>query len=180
MFARHIKVGYGPSDVRKVLIRTDWLSDARVDAVVGVGGWIPIDLDNDDAVYCLWLFPDKKGWSEWVIYFRLSGPHELTGRSEDYGKDGREFLKGNDNLPGNPKLMEFACVVQAVLKSSDLMPRAPVKEMEDNDERSPTADERQACCAGSTALTAAPISSGGPGSRERLEKATRHSAMAAS
>jgi hypothetical protein len=108
LFAKHIKVGCGPSDVHKVLIRTDWLKDAHADAVRMLGGWIPCDLGSGgDTVYCIWLFADKEGWSDWVIYFRLSG-NRLTDKPEDDGNDAREFLKGNASLPGNPKLQEFA------------------------------------------------------------------------
>lgn len=100
LFANHIKVGDGPAEVHRVLIRTDWMKEAVIGGLGGLGGWIPIDLDNDDTVYRIQLFPDKSGWSACVIYFRLSG-----GREEE---DGRELLLGSTTLRGNPKLMEFA------------------------------------------------------------------------
>jgi hypothetical protein len=110
LFANHIKVGDCPAEVHKALIRTDWMSDSRLEDVGAIGGWVPLELDNDDPRYRLLLFPNKKGKSEWRIYFRISGPRDedYIGRLEDYIKDGREFLMGRTTLPGNPRLMEFA------------------------------------------------------------------------
>jgi hypothetical protein len=53
-------------------------------------------------VFCLHLFPDEEGWSDWVIYFRLSGG---SGRAAD---EALKFLRGTKGLQGDPKLLEFA------------------------------------------------------------------------
>jgi hypothetical protein len=140
LFANHIKVGDGPSEIHRALIKTDWMRDAILDNVGCIGGWIPIELDHlDDSIYWVRLFPDKKRWSEWVIYFRLSGLPIRYGRPEESAKDGREFLRGSTGLQGNPKLMEFALCGPGDFE----IRRFTAKGVEGNDWSSPTKDERQ-------------------------------------
>jgi hypothetical protein len=147
LFANHIKVGNGPLEVHRVLIRTDWMKFAIIDVLGGLGGWIPLDVNKDDDIYWVRLFPDKEGWSKWVIYFRLSGLPVRYGEPEESAEDGRKFLRGSTDLQGNPKLMEFA-LCGPDNGSRRFTAKGVIKyvlnvESEDNDESSPTMDERQ-------------------------------------
>jgi len=102
LLANHTKLPQDASSLGKLLNGKNWLHNTNLYGVYGLGGWIPVDLAFKDTVFCLHLFPDKKGWSDWVIYFRLSGG---SGRSAE---DGRAFLLGTENLKGRPSLVEFA------------------------------------------------------------------------
>src|SRR5262245_26124152 len=102
LFANHVKVPERAAAVGKVLSAETWLRHASVDGVYAIGGWVPVEVTFEDTIFCLRLFPDKEGWSEWVIYFRLSGG---SGRTAD---DAVRFLRGAEDLNGGPRLLEFA------------------------------------------------------------------------
>ena len=101
LFANYIKSGQTAEDVHRVLTDTTWLESAHVDGVYMLAGWIPVEIGSGGTVFCVHLFADKKGLSDWVIYFRISGSSDW--REEDASA----FLRGK-SLVGNPKLIEFA------------------------------------------------------------------------
>ena len=76
------------------------MNDASLKEVIAVAGYIPVEFEG--AVFCLRLFPREDGWSDWVIYFRLSGGDNPT--ADDAGA----FLRGTEGLKGSPQLVEFA------------------------------------------------------------------------
>jgi hypothetical protein len=77
-----------------------WLADARFRKVVVLVGWVPVQIGGGSSTYCLYLFPDKDGWSEWAVYLRLSGPDHSEA-------DAAKFFRG-ERLKESPKLVEFA------------------------------------------------------------------------
>jgi hypothetical protein len=92
-----------------VLNPARWLEDSRLEGVYALGGWIPVDLGVDDTVFCIRLFPDQRGWSEWVIYFRLSGgDHQSTDTARAFLKKGAPSATST--------LVEFALSFAAVGK----------------------------------------------------------------
>jgi len=102
LFAEHLKPPQDAAAVGKVLAGDAWLKDINLYGVYVLGGWIPVAMTFEDTVFCLHLFPDAKGHSDWVIYFRLSGG---SGRTAD---EALQFLRGTKGLKGDPKLVEFA------------------------------------------------------------------------
>jgi hypothetical protein len=102
LFANHVKPPQGAAAVARVLKGEKWLNEAKLRGVYLLGGVIPVEWTSEDTVFCLLLFPDKEGWSDWVVYFRLSGG---SGRTED---EAHAFLRGDKDLKGTPKLVEFA------------------------------------------------------------------------
>jgi hypothetical protein len=88
--------------VHQALGEANWLKDAHLQAVHRLCGWIPVDFTFEDTVFCVYLFPDRTGWSDRVIYFRLSGGADWKE------EDARAFLNGAKCLRGNPTLVEFA------------------------------------------------------------------------
>jgi hypothetical protein len=101
LFANHLRAPCGPADAGKVFGEAKWLKDSPLNYIIGVAGLIPVGFGEDTTVYDLYLFPDQEGRSDWVIYLRLSGSY----RSAD---EARAFLRGEKNLKGDPKLVEFA------------------------------------------------------------------------
>ena len=87
-----------------------WLASARLEGVYALGGWIPVELTRTDTVFCLKLFPTEKGWSEWVIYFRLSGGHQRPVT------DAEAFLSGREGTRSAGSLQEFALCLPPVGK----------------------------------------------------------------
>jgi hypothetical protein len=108
LFAHHIRPGASAAQVHAVLTDTNWMSDVNLYRIRALGGWAPVELNFEDSVFCLQLFPVEmnKQWSPWGLYFRLSGhgPNGLA-RSEE---EADAFLRGDTTLHGNPKLVEFA------------------------------------------------------------------------
>ena len=127
LFARHIQPGCTAVEVRKALTDINWLGEAGIGGVWAVGGWIPVEMND---AFALSLFVDANGWSEWVIYMRLSC---TTGRKEDEvvaflrqhampedelalsiasqrlsTQEALAFLKGGSSLAERPRLQEFA------------------------------------------------------------------------
>src|SRR5262249_16228351 len=88
LFANYLRLPQGAADVGESLKAEKWLNEASLQGVYVLGGWVPVEMTFEDTVFCLRLFPNKAGWSDWVIYFRLSGG---SGRTED---EGRAFLRG--------------------------------------------------------------------------------------
>ncbi len=85
-----------------ILSPATWLVECRLDGVYALGGKIPVEMGLTETAFCLRLFPNSEGWSEWVIYFTLPG-----GRGRPVS-DAREFLAGK--VPGgqDPRMNEFA------------------------------------------------------------------------
>jgi len=102
LFANHVKIPGTASEVGKVFGSEKWMKDASLTQVTYIGGYVPLELNLEDAIFCLGLFPDKDGWSDWVIYFRLSGG--VTPSADETGA----FLRGAAAVRGSPKLVEFA------------------------------------------------------------------------
>jgi hypothetical protein len=102
LFANHVKLPQGAAALSEIVKCKNWLNDTNLYGVYMVAGMIPVELTFEDTVFCLHLFPVKKDWSDWVIYFRLSGG---SGRTAD---EARAFLRGAAELKGDPKLLEFA------------------------------------------------------------------------
>src|SRR5262249_38305267 len=96
LFANNVKPPRSAEKVANTLRSEKWLIDANLYGVYILAGMIPVEWTFEDTVFCLHLFPDKKGWSDWVIYFRLSGG---SGRSAEQA---RAFLQGNEHLNGSP------------------------------------------------------------------------------
>ncbi len=120
LFANYIKPGQTAVEIHRVLIDTAWLEHVSLHGVYILAGWIQMEMNGEDTVFCLGLFPHKK-WSDrpsasatpnglladtepqsdWAIYFGLSGSSQL--RKED----ALAFLQGA-HVDGNPKIVEFA------------------------------------------------------------------------
>ena len=79
-----------------------WLAECRLDGVYALGGKIPVEKGTTDTVFCLGLFPNSEGWSEWVIYFTLSGE---GGRPV---VDARDFLAGKMAGRQDLRMPEYA------------------------------------------------------------------------
>ncbi len=73
LFVNHLKLSQGAAKVGETLKAEKWLNDSSLERLSVLIGWLPVKMTFEDTVFCLRLFPDKKGWSDWVIYFRLSG-----------------------------------------------------------------------------------------------------------
>jgi len=102
LFANHLKPPCGPAAAGGVLEDAKWLTTARLYPFHVLGGWVPVEFGGDATVYSLHVFPIKDGWSDSVIYVRLTGG---SGQSAD---DLRAFLRGGKGLIGNRELVEFA------------------------------------------------------------------------
>jgi len=101
LFAKYLQPPVGAAAVAKVLNGEKWLNEASLEVVDRVAGWVPVKMNFGDSVFCLYLFPRRDGWSDCVIYFRLSGPCRTVDEA-------RAFLRGAGNLKDSPKLVEFA------------------------------------------------------------------------
>jgi hypothetical protein len=101
LFVKQLKIPQGAAEVGAALKGEKWLTDVSLEGVYRLAGWIPVEWTFEGTVFCLRLFPDKARWSDWVIYFRLSGG---SGQTAD---EARAFLRGT-NLKNSPKLVEFA------------------------------------------------------------------------
>lgn len=74
-------------------VNTEWVEQARIMPIVVLGGEIPIDFRPESSIcYCIHLYPNEEDWSNYVIYLRISRPHDL--RAEEYADFGKQFLKG--------------------------------------------------------------------------------------
>jgi hypothetical protein len=100
LFANHLRPPRGAAAAGEVLGDAKWLDDAKFHRVLVVAGLVPVEFPGKGPVYCLYVFPMEDGWSDWVIYLRLSGDWK-----ED---DLRAFLRGGKGLKGEPELVEFA------------------------------------------------------------------------
>ncbi|MBC8877247.1 MAG: hypothetical protein H8E44_48075 [Planctomycetes bacterium] len=88
--------------VAATLKDTSWLGEINLYGVHSLHGKVPVEWAETDTVFCLHLFPDESGRSDWVIYLRLSGK---SGRPKE---EALAFLKGEPDVPDNPKLVEYA------------------------------------------------------------------------
>ena len=102
LFANHIKPPCKPATAGEVLGDAKWLATANICAFHILAGWVPVEFGGDATVYSLHVLPIKDGWSDSVIYLRL------TGGSGQMPDDLRAFLRGGKGLKGNPELVEFA------------------------------------------------------------------------
>jgi hypothetical protein len=102
LFANYLRPPQVAAGIGGVLGHPAWLASARLDGVYALGGLIPVELTAADTVFCMRLFPNEKGWSEWVIYFRLSGgPHRPVS-------DAEAFLSGSVSRSNAGSMQEFA------------------------------------------------------------------------
>jgi hypothetical protein len=98
-----VRSGFSSSDIAKVLGDTQWLNRGDVSNAGGVGGKPVLMPMGREYEFCIRLFPNETGWSEWVIYFTLSSPPSRKwGMDDEWG-----FLRGT--LPDRQvRLQEFA------------------------------------------------------------------------
>ncbi|HJZ90907.1 MAG TPA: hypothetical protein VKE40_08545, partial [Gemmataceae bacterium] len=101
LFANHLKPPCGSATAGAALGDAGWLASANLYEVRTVMGMIPVEFGGGATVFCLHVLPIKDGWSDWVIYLRLSG----DGRTTD---DARKFLRGGLAFERKPELLEFA------------------------------------------------------------------------
>jgi hypothetical protein len=102
LFANYLWPPKDSSNVGAVLGTAPWLTESRLDPIQGVGGLVPLETIFDGTAFVLRLFSDKNGWSDWVIYLRLSGADAQSA------VDGKSFLSGSATKPRSSMLMEFA------------------------------------------------------------------------
>ncbi len=104
LFQQFIKPGDSLRQVRSVLRNTAWVGEAHLSYFLMLSGWIPVDMNFKDRTYCLQLFADNQGNSEWVIYFQLAGDSEFN----KWDEDGIAFLCGKVGSKGESRIKEFA------------------------------------------------------------------------
>jgi hypothetical protein len=108
MFANHLKLPQDAAPVRKVLGDVAWLKDSELFGFYFLAGKVPVEMNLKDTVFAMHLFLGKKEYSDWVIFFRLSGGNEREV------KEAKAFLRGDKDLAGKPQLMEFALCFPSV------------------------------------------------------------------
>jgi len=109
LFGGCLQPGASATRVHEVLQDPRWLNETSLEEIGAMAGALPEELlDAEGGMFCLRLFPDKSGWSDWVIYFALAG-EPLHGWEEALA-----FLKGDPGakdirlsafalcLPGTP------------------------------------------------------------------------------
>ena len=101
LFANYMKPRCSATKAGEALGDAKWLTHSDLNQLPGIAGLIPVDFGGDGTVYCLYLFSDRDGGSDWVIYLRLSG----RDHTED---DLRTFLRGGNGLKANVELLQFA------------------------------------------------------------------------
>jgi hypothetical protein len=102
LFASHIRPPIDGPAMATVMSPAPWLAECRLDGVYALGGKIPVEMGITETAFCLRLFPNSEGWSEWVIYFTLPG-----GRGRPVG-DARDFLAGKVQGSQDLRMNEFA------------------------------------------------------------------------
>ncbi len=102
LFASYVRPPANGATMADIMSPATWLVECRLDGVYALGGKIPVEMGITETAFCLRLFPNLEGWSEWVIYFTLPG-----GRGRPVS-DARDFLAGK--VPGSQELRmnEFA------------------------------------------------------------------------
>jgi len=109
LFSRYIRPGFTSADCRHVMGQSKWLDAMVVKIVGGVGGQIPVDWPMGSTLFSMAVFPDTNGYSDWYIWFTLSGL-EISGVPwVERTKKAREFFKG-DLAGRRVRLHEFALV----------------------------------------------------------------------
>lgn len=103
LFANHLKPPCGAAAASDALGEATWLAETGIGRIDLVAGLVPVEFGGDGTVYCLYLFPlkDQGGWSDWVIYLRLSGSFHSVD-------DLRAFFHSGKGLKDKPELVEFA------------------------------------------------------------------------
>lgn len=101
LFAYHLRPSSG-RQVAATLKDVSWLGEVNLYGVYLLHGKVPVEWAETDTVFCLHLFPDESGRSDWVMYLRLGGK---SGRSKE---EALAFLKGEPDVRDNPKLVEYA------------------------------------------------------------------------
>lgn len=101
-FKNHVRIGMPSAAIAKALASSTWLKKTNLYGVYVLGGMVPVNISAPNStVFCLHLFPNSKGWSPYVVYFRLSGKSGLTKQQ------GYAYLGGNLANPAI-RLAEFA------------------------------------------------------------------------
>ncbi len=111
LFAQHVRVGATASEMGRVLSSTNWIREANVERVGGIGGMIPVEYAFTNTVYGLRLFPfqEDRQASPWYMYISITGREPGgTLRPDD---DLVRFLLGDTKLYENPTLAEFALCI---------------------------------------------------------------------
>ena len=109
LFANHVKPGFGPADMARVMLDPRWIDEAEILYQIACFG-ASLGFDYRDSVSAVILFPceDAPGW---VIRFSLSGVlgRDVNPATSVVGEGGadivREFLRGTTKRPRNqPRL----------------------------------------------------------------------------
>jgi uncharacterized protein YceK len=105
LFAKHVRVGSRPPDLRLVLRDTSWLREIEVsDFGLDWAGYFPVMPTFEDRVFILHLFPAKPGAQSSSIYLRLSGRTAANTTTEAC----LAFLRGEGEAGDGTGLMQFA------------------------------------------------------------------------
>ncbi len=72
LFRRHVRVGMKLRRMNEVLGDPKWLQDGDIHLVRIVVGWIPVELQSGDSVFCIWVLPEP-GRESVLVYLRVSG-----------------------------------------------------------------------------------------------------------
>lgn len=101
-FKNRVRIGMRSAAVARALASSTWLKHTHLYGVYRLGGKVPVNIAAPNStVFCLHLYPNSKGWSPYVVYFRLDGRSGLTQ------KQGSAFLGGTLANPA-VRLAEFA------------------------------------------------------------------------
>jgi hypothetical protein len=108
LFRIHIRPGFKSADCRRIMGQAKWLDEVNIQPVRAMGSYLPVDRPAGCSAFSMAVFPDRKGWSDWFIYFTLSGLEPKQPRPwEECRKKALDFLKGD--LPDTRvRLHEFA------------------------------------------------------------------------
>lgn len=105
LFASYVRPGFTSQQMRSAFPDKKWLSECSVSNIGATGGGsLPIYDPHDYTPYLLRLFPDKTGWSDWLICFNLRDSDEHGSRTSE---EALEFLAGT-HPDKRLKLLEFA------------------------------------------------------------------------
>jgi hypothetical protein len=103
LFALHLRPPTSAKEICSAIGPGEWLASSQLEnegEKILMGRPTIICDPSVDSLFRLALFPDHRGWSDWRISLRLSGPN----RDE---KEVLSFLHGDEELVGSPLLMEF-------------------------------------------------------------------------
>ncbi|HEY6969982.1 MAG TPA: hypothetical protein VJA94_12300 [Candidatus Angelobacter sp.] len=74
LFAKYVKVPSTAADLAPIFAEPSWIDQANIQLPPGISGRIPIDWASGGTLFVVYLFPDKTGWSDCVIYLTLTWP----------------------------------------------------------------------------------------------------------